>query len=82
MGGKPWSPAEEAFYWTQVVPFSKKRVGPDKINNNERSWKELATMMQEKMGDEALRDYTHISLSKTLIPPSRALPSTLPQPQL
>lgn len=77
MGGKLWSPAEEVFFWKEVVPFSNKRVGPDKINNDQRSWRELAVMMQEKMGDEALRDYTHIGLSKILILPSLVFPSTL-----
>ncbi|KXH56986.1 hypothetical protein CSAL01_13116 [Colletotrichum salicis] len=58
MPGKAWSKEEERVYWRFVIPQSAKRVdgGPAV------PWDQLAVYMQKKMGANAKREYTHLSL--------------------
>lgn len=70
MGGKQWSAIEEAFFWTEIVSHSGKRVASDRANA-EKTWNELAAVMQEKMGNNALRTYTGNSLCMGLPLPSQ-----------
>ncbi|KAI0490427.1 hypothetical protein F4859DRAFT_520244 [Xylaria cf. heliscus] len=57
MGGRVWTKAEERYFWHVVVIQSPKRVGTD-LENEEKSWDQLATEMQDAMGDKARREYT------------------------
>ncbi|KAK1687911.1 hypothetical protein BDP55DRAFT_72099 [Colletotrichum godetiae] len=58
MPGKAWSKEEERVYWRFVIPQSAKRVdgGPAV------PWDQLAVYMQKRMGANAKREYTHLSL--------------------
>ncbi|KAI0867633.1 hypothetical protein GGS24DRAFT_507603 [Hypoxylon argillaceum] len=57
MVGKFWSASEERYFWRVLVCHSPRRLGVD-MAKPEKSWAELARMMQNGMGDEALRNYT------------------------
>lgn len=63
MGGKIWSKEEEHIYWRVIVPQSDKRAGR-RFSENHKSWGDLAKIMQSLMGDDARREYTHLSLCK------------------
>lgn len=72
MGGRHWSPAEEACFWNEVVPRSYKRLDEDRDKYPVQDWFQLAKRMQRTMGQDALREYTEAALC--MFPPG-LLPS-------
>ena len=61
MGGRIWSMKEESVFW-YLVRHSPKRLGKDLINNPEQPWAQLSDTMHAKMGADARRQYTGLSL--------------------
>ncbi|KAI1477612.1 hypothetical protein F4774DRAFT_411833 [Daldinia eschscholtzii] len=51
MTGKFWSPAEEKYFWKTVVAHSVKRAPAD-LDNEEKTWEELAVDMQKAMDEQ------------------------------
>lgn len=72
MAGKIWSPEEEAYFWTHIVPFSRRRRGIH-LANPELGWQQLGERMQAAFGDKARRTYTALCLGG--IPPFHPTPS-------
>ena len=68
MVGKQWTEEEEAFFWRTIMRKSPNRVAGD-INKSGLSWDACAALMQEKMGDNAMRQYKGPLLCKSIIPP-------------
>lgn len=63
MGGKVWSKEEEECFWTYIIPRSAKRLGVDRANPP-KTWAVLTREMQERMGNQARRNYTELGLCK------------------
>ncbi|KAI5461433.1 hypothetical protein BGZ63DRAFT_385840, partial [Mariannaea sp. PMI_226] len=59
MGGKVWSEDEEYIFWKIIVPQS---VGAANPPSQPLGWPECATLMQDMMGTNARRTYTHSML--------------------
>lgn len=67
MAGKVWSPEEEAYFWTHVVPFSRRRRGIH-LANPELTFQQLGERMQAALGDKSRRAYTPLCLGRTPFP--------------
>ncbi len=67
MAGKTWSEEEEHYFWTHVVPLSRRRRGID-IFNPELTFKQLGERMQKVFGgpngEGARRNYSALCLGK------------------
>ncbi|KAB5547302.1 hypothetical protein GE09DRAFT_1130790 [Coniochaeta sp. 2T2.1] len=77
MGGALWTELEEQYFWNVVIPNSDKRIGHDmKTQRGQvKSWEILAEEMKaamkeelRKQGKAPLRDYTALTLGKSLFP--------------
>lgn len=75
MGGPLWTASEEDYFWTEVVPFSDKKIGHNKKaqRGEVRSWDTLAREMRQamtaeraKIGEKPLREYTALMLGKSI----------------
>lgn len=65
MGGMIWSRAEERVLWLELIPHSPKRLGAE-LQNEGKDWDWVAQQMTERMGDDARRKYTGLSVCKSL----------------
>lgn len=66
MGGKVWTDDEERHFWKVIIPLSTKRKGIH-LSNPEQTWEDLASKMQDDMGDKAKRMYTSLMLCKKIL---------------
>lgn len=75
MGGPLWTAPEEEYFWTKVIPFSDKRIGHDQKTQKAevKTWETLAKEMLEAMtaeraktGEKPLREYTALTLGKSI----------------
>lgn len=65
MAGKTWSEEEEEYFWVHIIPFSRRRRGLD-IANPELSFQQLAEKMREAFDENARRQYTALTLGRSL----------------
>ncbi|SPN98996.1 uncharacterized protein DNG_02035 [Cephalotrichum gorgonifer] len=63
MAGKTWSKEEEDYYWTHIIPFSRRRKGLG-LANPELTFKQLGEKMQAALGDKSRRVYTALCLEE------------------
>ena len=66
MGGKTWSKDEELVFWKELIPHSPKRLGEDRVRNEEKPWEWVAEEMERRLGNKARRDYTHLGVCESL----------------
>ncbi|KAH7165910.1 hypothetical protein EDB81DRAFT_267240 [Dactylonectria macrodidyma] len=59
MGGKVWTEKEEQVFWEAIIPLSANAADP---LQQSLGWDECAELMQERMGDQARRQYTSTML--------------------